>query len=238
MEKKIKISASDGKKIYGVLNGFLNSPLIVFVHGLTGFLDEHQFFNAASFFTKHGFACFRFNLYDGAKDARKLEECTLETHASDLDRVIKYFRKGGVKKIFVVGHSYGGKTVLASKDKDFNGVVLWDPSHRSSGLFDKAEYIKELDVYLLSWAYRVLIGKKMVADEKESKTEEKISEIKVPIKIICAGKGVLIKGGKWYYQRANQPKNFSVIKKATHCFGEEGVEKKLFEETLSWIKKI
>ncbi len=239
MEKELKIAASGNKFIYGVLRGALRGPLIVFVHGLCGDKNEHQFFNGARFFQKHGFSSFRFNLYGWQKDARKLHQCTLETHARDLDRAVDYFRKKGVKKIFVVGHSYGGSTILVSEKKDFNAVVLWDSSHRSSRLLAKARYLKKFDGYLEfeEAAYGFLVGKAMVEQAKRSRVEEKIMDIHVPIKIIVAGRGVLAKGGEWYYRHANKPKAFTIILGADHTFDEDGAEEKLFKETLIWFKK-
>ena len=115
MEKQIKIPIANKKYIYGTLRGSLKNPLLVFVHGFTGYKDEHIFFNGARFFEKKGFSTFRFDLYNWNKDARKLEECTLSLHGEDLDTVVKYLRKKGANKIFVAGHSFGGVTVLLSK---------------------------------------------------------------------------------------------------------------------------
>src|SRR3989344_1297461 len=123
MEKEIKIKTSDGKYIYGVLrlpnSGTLlrERPLIIFVHGLTGHKNEHIFFNSARFFANRDWPSFRFDLYGDEKYSRHLQNCTLDTHAKDLDQVIDYFKNRGVKKVFVVGHSYGGLTILKSKKK-------------------------------------------------------------------------------------------------------------------------
>ena len=52
MEEEIKIPLEDKKYLYGILRGHLNKPLVVFVHGFTGYKNEHQFFNAARFFER------------------------------------------------------------------------------------------------------------------------------------------------------------------------------------------
>lgn len=236
MEKELKIKTSDKKQIYGILRGSLHKPLVVFVHGLTGNMNEHQFFNGARYFEKKGFSSFRFDLYSWQKDARKLHNCTLQTHADDMDRVVEYFRRKGVKKIFVVGHSYGGKTILLSHKKGFDGAALWDPSNNFHPLFDKSRYVKSLGGYIKKdeSPYAVLMGKRMVEQEKKFPWK-KIKEIHVPIKIIVAGEGVLIRGGKQYYEAANKPKAFAVIKDASHYFDEDGAEERLFQETISWF---
>ncbi len=240
MEKQIKIQTSNKKNIYVILRGSLKKPLIVFVHGFTGDRNERQFFNGARYVEKQGFSSVRFNLYDWRKDARKLHECTLSTHAYDLDRVVKYFRKKGAKKIFVVGHSYGGKTILLSKDRDFEGVVLWDPSHNSAPLFKKAKRIKNPKGYieLDEAAYGVFVGDRMVKEESEFPWKEGVRNLKVPIRVIAAGNNSLIRGCKLYYKFANQPKSLVRIKGASHTFEEDGKEEKLFQETVNWLKKI
>ena len=238
MEKQVKISTSKKKQIYGLLRGSLKRPLVVFVHGLTGGMNEHQFFNGARYFEKMGFSSFRFNLYGWEKNARKLHECTLVTHAEDLDKVISYFRRRGVRKVFVVGHSYGGKTILMSKGRKFDAAILWDPSHNFSPLFTKTKYIPSLKGYVdLGGSFGILVGKRMVEEEKKFPWKEKIQTIGIPVKIICAGKGILVRGCKAYYKHAPDPKELTVVAQASHCFDEEGTEGKLFEETARWFKR-
>lgn len=237
MEKQIKISLVNKKFIYGVLRGSLDKPLVIFVHGFTGDRNEHQFFNGARFLEKHGFSSFRFNLYDWRKDARKLEECTLSLHGQDLDIVIEHFRKEGVKKIFVIGHSFGGLTILLSKKMDFDAVVLWDPSDAPATV-TKSKYVKELGRYYVTYdtSYGFTIGKEMYEENKILRPFELIKKLHVPVKVIIAGAGILVGGGKKYFQHANEPKALAIIPKATHCFDEDGAEEKLFEETLEWFK--
>ncbi len=239
MEQETKIRTSDKKIIYGILRGSIRRPLIVFVHGLTGNMNEHIFFNGARYAEKHGFSSFRFNLYDWRRGARKLQECTLQTHANDLDGVIDFLRRKGAKKVLVVGHSYGGKTILLSKKKDFNAVVLWDPSHNVFPLYRKVQYVKLLGMYAdFEDAYGILFGKKMVQEEMSFPWRKKISAIHVPTKFVCAGRGVLIRGCRQYYKETNAPKELVIVKNATHCFDEEGAEEKLLEETIKWFKHL
>lgn len=236
MEKAIKIPLKNSKNIHGTLRGSLENPLVIFVHGFTGHKNEHQFFNGARFFEKNEFATFRFDLYSWKDDARKLEECTLSLHGHDLDIVVDYFRNKGVKKIFIVGHSFGGLTVLLSKKKDFNAAVLWDPSDNPATV-TASKYIKELDRYYVTYdtSYGFTIGKQMYEENKKLKPFELISKLNIPVKIILAGSGILVKGGQKYLQAANEPKALAIIPNATHCFDEDGTEENLFQETLSWI---
>lgn len=237
MENNLKIPTPDRKIIYGKLRGPLSQTLVIFVHGLGGRMDQHIYYNGARFLEKHNISSFRFNLYSWEDDARNLSDCTIETHSNDLDTVIGYFRKQGAKKIFVVGHSFGGPTILLSKNKDYDGVILWDPSYAEPLSFKDAEYIDCLDMYKGRWEFEILFNKEMVEEEKDLKDREEkaIQGIKVPIKVITAGNGFLKEGGKKYFELASDPKEHVVIEGAGHTFDEDRIEEKLFEETLSWI---
>jgi len=242
MEKEIKIKTQDKHIIYGVLNelGNKSDKLIIFVHGLTGYKNEHIYYNAVKFFNNKGFSVFRFDLYSDQNKARLLSQCTIKIHVSDLNQVVDYFRKK-FEKIFVVGHSMGGATILLSDTSKVDGIVLWDSSHyktMKSLIAGDCKYNKCLGVYVLSWGCEYLIGKKMY-DEwlKFPKPKELMNTIHKPIKIIVANKGVLMAGGKEYFKYANEPKSFSIIKKARHGFDEEKTEERLFQETFSWLRK-
>lgn len=145
-EKELTIPIPGTKlKIYAKQYGGLNNPVVIFVHGLTGHMDEHLFYNGARYFYRRGIPSIRFNLYDWQKSARKLTNCTLNTHAYDLNVVIDYLRKRKVNKIVTIGHSYGGPTILLAHHNTIDAIALWDPSYED--LFKGAKYIKELDAY-------------------------------------------------------------------------------------------
>lgn len=236
MEENIKIPLADGHVIHGVLRGKLEAPLIIFVHGFTGYKDEHMFFNGARFFEKHGISTFRFNLYGEDKDERKLNDCTLSLHAEDLDTVIDYF-KDKVPSITVVGHSFGGVVVLLSKKQKFDKVVLWDSTGNPNEVTDPARYVKELDKYYNhEWGVASTFSKDMYEENKTIKPNELVKNIHVPIKIIVAGAGDLVEAGEQLFENANEPKSFTKVWDAHHNFNENGVEETLFQVTLEWIK--
>jgi len=241
MEKKLHIKTRDGKH---TIFGTLNTPkrktdkLVIFVHGLTGHQNEHIFYNAVPRFTKQGIATFRFNLYSWEKDARRLRNATILQHAKDLERVAEHFKKQ-YEHLGAVGHSFGGLTVLFSDTTLFDALVLWDPSWETASWIRKTKYVKELDAYILDWGVEHLLGKPMYTE----RTEERINPVQLaatimqPLKVICAGKGVLKKGGRAYFRAAKGPKIYTVIEGADHTFDEEGTEEKLHRETLQWMKR-
>lgn len=238
MEEEIKIPIGNKKYIYGVLRGSYAKPMVVFIHGFTGHKNEHHFYNGARFFEKKGFSSFRFDLYSWKEDGRKLEDCTFSIHGQDLDRVIDFLRSKGTKEIFVVGHSFGGLTILLSKKKDFQAAVLWDATPNPETV-TQGKFLKELDLFYKTWdtSFGFTFGKEMYEENKILKPFELISTLRIPTKVIIAGVGAYVEDGKKYFNAAKKPKELTIIDNATHGFEEDGVEEKLFNETYKWIIK-
>ncbi len=213
------------------------------MHGLPGDTYDSFCVAATNWFSQKGYATFRFDLYGWRKDARQLIDCTLAVHAADIDAVVRHFRKKGVKKIYIAGHSFGGPSILLSKDQDFDAVALWDPSYDLS--FTKTKYgypggkfIKALNGYFMRWGANVIIGKAMAEEADTLHWEKLTSGFGAPLKIIAAGKGVLVKGAKKYFANANEPKAFEIIKGATHYFDDtDDMQERVFESSKTWLEK-
>ena len=120
MEKPYSIALDKTHKAYGKFAGTKDKPLVIVVHGLPCTINEGIYERACEYFQQAGYATYRFGLYDWHKDARQLIDCTLTTHAKDLDTVVVHFRRKGFKKIYVAGHSFGGPTILLSTKQDFD----------------------------------------------------------------------------------------------------------------------
>lgn len=240
MQKYIRLKTGDGHTIYGVLDSSSkkSNTLAVFVHGLTGHPNEHTFYNAARMFPKKGVDVFRFALYDGAKGGRNLTDCTITTHAEDLNKVLAHFRKK-YKTMAVIGHSLGSPTILKSGAADADVVVLWDPSYLEDFKVEKV-LLRGKEMYIEEWGVTFLLNPALCKEwlTFDGKNElPLIAQLGKPLKIIAAGKGVLKEGSKRYAEAAQKPKDLTIIKNATHTFDEEGVEDELLKETLAWIKK-
>lgn len=157
-----------------------------------------------------------------------------------MNLAVSYFQNK-FKKLFLVGHSLGGATILSSDISDVDGIVLWDSSHyktlRSTVAAD-CKYNKCLKVYILPWGCEYIIGKRMYDEWIDfPKPKELLCNIHKPIKIIVAKRGILVEAGKEYFKYANEPKSFTIIKGVHHNFDEEGAETKLFRETFDWLRK-
>ena len=237
MQKTIKIRTKDNHYIHGGLYTKNKKPkgLVIFCHGFTGNQNEHQFFNGSIFFTQKGYNTFRFNFYGGKKGERHFEQTSISQHGSDITTVINYF-KDKSKKIYLIGHSYGGTSILFSDTKYISAIVFWDASYVIGENEKKdSDWKKIKNRYCIDWGMSIVVGNKFVKELFNFPDCGKlISKINSPIKFIGAGRGI---DAKKYYKVANRPKGISIIKDADHGFNTPETEKKLFEETYSWIKK-
>lgn len=241
--KTIKIKLDDRHVLYGTLNGSLKKPLVIIVHGLPGSSDDHLHVLAANYLSRHGFSTFRVNLYNWQKGARKLLDCTLQIHSQDINKIVSYFKRRGVKKIFAAGHSYGGPSLLLTNSGNFKAVSLWDPSYKST--FTRRSYglaggkfIKEAKGYLMNWGIALIIGEKMAREADALDWDNLAKNFHSPLQIITAGKGILKKGNHHYYLTANKPREQKIISGATHRFNDsKNMEIRVFAQSARWFNK-
>lgn len=239
MQKAIKIKTKDGYAISGTLNRPSEpvNRLVIFVHGLFGRQNDHFFFNARRFFEEQSFATFSFDFYGSTTGARKFEETAISVYTQDLDRIVRHL-SSTYPEIHLVGHSLGATPVLLSNLVPITSIVLWDPSRNAKDIFQGLNYNSCLKAYLFEHTYKTIVSERIVADLNNLPLiQEIIQRIKKPVKIITAGKGASHYGKELYFNRANNPKCFFNIRRASHFFDEEGVEQILFRETLVWLEK-
>lgn len=238
MERELKIKTPDKKIIFGTLvtSKKRQQKLIIFIHGFTGHQNEHLFFNGAKFFKDKGIDTFRFDLYTGRKGARHFHDTNIKIHSNDLNTVIKYFLPK-YKKIYLVGHSFGGTTLLFTDVSNIKALVFWDPGYIGKKKLE-FRYDKKFKAYIEDYGIEIIVGDKFVAEMKDfPDCGELISKIKKPVKFITAGKRSSNKTKYNFYLKANEPKDFTNFREADHNFNSFEAEGRLFEETLKWINK-
>ena len=192
-EEKFVIRASDGASIYGYIDQASeqrSQKLVVFSHGLTGSPREYHFKQGQRYFNAAGFDVVRFAYYAAEPGARRLQDCTLQIHASDLNTVCDHFRTR-YGKLYIVGHSYGGLTILfappIAKAYSFwdSAFVPYDSLWRHG-----ADYIPELDRYVLRWSSDHVVGTAMVEEAKALTAERAHAlarAVRVPSQVAIAG---------------------------------------------------
>lgn len=236
MEKEIRIATGDNHFIYGNLAGgkSRSRKLVIFCHGFTGNRNEHIFFNGAKFFSENGYDTFRFDFYNDQKKARHFEETSISQHGSDITAVVNHFKKK-YDKIYLVGHSFGGTSLLFANHESIVAMVFWDASYVVSR--DEKSFFKTKNPPTIDFGIRVIVGKRFTRELFDfPDCGALIAAVHVPVKFIGAGRGNFTDSKK-YYDHANQPKSLSKIAAADHCFNTLKSEAKLLEETLDWLRK-
>ncbi len=189
IDPSLSIPTPDGRTIYGFFNqaGPAHSDrLLILSHGLTGNTREFLHVMAKRSFTAHGYDVARFSYYHMQKGARKLRECTLATHAQDLNTVVEHFRSK-YSKIFIAGHSYGGLTILFANPK-VTAVSYWDPTWTPAWqheVIPKAE----IKCFAMNTGQENLVGKDMLDEAANlalNPPYEKAREFNVPAQVVLA----------------------------------------------------
>lgn len=242
----IDLPGSGGLKIRGVLRGSLDDPLVVMMHGRPGDEDSALMYVGAAYLHQQGFSVLRLAMYGYEPEARDLVDCTLDTHVTDFETVVRHLRGDGVRTVFAVGHSYGGLTILKSAAA-LDGAVLWDPSHGLAWQGEIAARWRGNDVTRRLDGLAIhLAGKGYVYSEEADRLDLELGDTTTsaagkgyPLKVISADRniGILTGLGERYAAAADEPKAWVEIPGAGHNFAEsDAIMVRLFDETASWFK--
>ena len=114
-ECQLKMPSADTEhRISGVLRGSLEGDLAIIVPGLGGTMNDLLPYYAARYFDDKGLSSLRVDMFGKDPNQRNIEDCSLETMASDVDSIVEYTKTHGAKRVAVIGHSYGGLAILFS----------------------------------------------------------------------------------------------------------------------------
>jgi pimeloyl-ACP methyl ester carboxylesterase len=240
------IETADNYRIYGCTNSDKGSSpdrAIVMVHGLTGNMDEYQHKSAANFFIKHGYDVVRFDLYSDMPGSRSLSHCTLQTHAADLNTVIEQ-KASAYRKLFLIGHSYGGPTIMVAQPKRATALSLWDPSFDLPARWDPADRtdIKQINgVTYLDWGREIIIGEDMLHEARSRYGADEClalsKALDKPIQVVTASEGFYATQGMSWHS-AGHPENERItIKGADHCFHNGAVLDDVLAASLNWFDR-
>lgn len=239
---EFSLNARDGVKIYYTLNHAddgQSNKLIIIGHGLTGHRFEYIHQITHRIFMSAGYDVIRIAYYADAKDARKLDDCSVQTHADDLNDLISHV-KNDYSKVFYAGHSYGGLTALLA-NPDVNATAFWDATYIPNFWDSEASYIPELDCYKIGWGTNSLASRVMYEESKYLTHDvmlPKAQSFKSPALVVLAGNNTdPFENRDYLIKDLSEPKSLFEISNATHCFLEVGTSELLAEKTLEWFKK-
>ncbi len=244
-ELDIDIPLMDGHKVHAKLRGRLDdkNPIVIMMHGRPGTGNELLQYLGARYLSQQGITTLRLWMYDYGQSYRSIINCSLDTHISDFETAVDYVSSKSQGKVFALGHSYGGLTILGSKAR-LDGAVLWDPTHGMAwhdSNFDSLDYPEKTYDNLVvglggsGYLYPVRQGEqdKLLGDNTSWAANKGY-----PTKYILAAAGPLARYAKKYFEVADDPKELVEITGAHHQFEDsDAITEQLFAETAEFIKK-
>lgn len=129
MKERITIDSAHGTfvQVYmDIPDTESNKDLIVFVPGLLENFNSPLLEQTSYQFNQAGFTTVRVDSPSFYGNNYGLKATSIGTQATDLNRVVSYFRSR-FDQIALVAHSMGAFVALAS-NSDVDSVILWDPS--------------------------------------------------------------------------------------------------------------
>lgn len=244
VERNIDIPGTD-KRIYGLLRDVPDAPIVVLSHCITAGKNVTEYYNAARAFEAAGFASYRFDYYGWPDDARKILECTIDTHASDLDLVIDSLKdEWPDRPIAAVGHSMGGLVILASHKRRYDAIGLWDATHSDcweGREIEDAHTVWEPSLGLFRFKSGVdeLVTREYVESYRLRECDPLAELITVPLLSVMAGQTpeYMKQARRRYHELSKGPKHLVEIEEANHQFNAGECQTTLFDETISWLQQ-
>lgn len=247
-EETFALPLEDGHRLYGRID-YAAKPTgkaVIFAHGLTGNMYEHQYMLARTFFTEHGYDVIRFNFYGEEADSRRITDSSVAQHAKDLDRLLQHFSTQ-YDSLCVAGHSFGGLALLMSNSPHIAAASMWDGTFipfAEDERFSKCwSYNESLGEYAVNWApVTKVVGKKFY-DETQTFTTERMKQwakaFTRPVQVVAAGayEENLPYQKKLFKTLSSEKKEYTKISGASHGFNEGNTVFELIEGTYKFFEK-
>lgn len=232
MEKRV-VFYSQGQRIFGNLHlPYEGAPCILMSHGLEGSKDGSKWRFLSPRFYDEGFASLRFN-YRGCggveRSEGESEDTTLTGRIKDYKAALDYLEtaKVDLKRLGVIGSSFGGMVALAAEDKRVKAIIIMAtpsrfPLPRSKGLFFapkvKGDFYQDLQAYDLC---------------------QSIKRASCPILIIQGEHDELVPMESTYelYENANEPKRLEILEGAEHRLNNPKHLERIATLSLEWFKR-
>lgn len=241
-ETPFALPTADGKKIFGAVNSSekASDTLLIFVHGLGASGNRHIFYNAARYFPQRGIDVCRFELYPGGPEGRFQMQCTMKTHADDLNSVITHFRPK-YQKIIVAGHSLGVPTVLQGDLSQMDALILISGAAREFMDHPTMKLIEPLPgtPYMkTNYGVTSILSQEMfdsmVAIRPTPEVTQKITQ---PLLVVYGDKDYLAPYSPLYFQNApTKQKLMKVIHGAGHTFDEAETSTALYKAIEEFVE--
>jgi len=236
---------SEGQKIFANIHIPENGgPCILMSHGFESSKDGSKWRILAPRLSDAGFAILRFSYRGCGEGAEKsegeFEDTSLSGRTKDYEAAIDYLQNTEVdiKKLGVIGSSFGGMTALAAKDKRVKAmVVLSTPSRFSSPSDQAIEQFREKGYFELGSGRRLALD--FFADSQKYDILRNAKEIGCPLLIIHSSRDevVPVENAHELYAHAEEPKKLEIIEGASHSFDNADHLERVINLSMEWFKR-
>lgn len=239
--------------------GVLNRPdkqigkAVLLIHGFGGSKDEwSRFVLAAHALAESGIAALRIDCRGTGESGggwKNFVKATVDSEVQDALAAITWMkRKLKARRIGILGLSLGGTVATlaaARKPEEINAMVLWAPALYTQDVFKDLLTVREAALLKKrGWIWQkkrwgfLKVGRPMFENIATLNMPNKLSELKIPIKIVHGDKDdvVPIKYSKRALKLLWKGK-LSIIRGADHGFYEPTQTKCLIDESIAWFKK-
>jgi fermentation-respiration switch protein FrsA (DUF1100 family) len=205
-------------------------PCVILSHGLISSKDSSKYIALSAAFCAAGAASCRFDYRGCGQSDGRIEETTLTARVADLDAVSGWvFSHPSLDagKIGLLGSSFGGcaSLVKAARDRRIRCLSLWAAPYLLEKMDDGSlSGIKFGDSLYEDFARYDLLAE-----------AERVSAV-----LVIHGEmdeTVPVREGKAIYERAQQPKQFEMIKGADHTFSVPGHRERAISLSLDWFRR-
>lgn len=234
------------KTIHGRLREVEGAPIVVFVHCLTANKNTTEYYVGARFLEEAGYATYRFGLYGWEDDARRLLECTVDTHADDLDLVISTLKdRFPGRPVVAIGHSLGGMTIMSSKARGYDAVVLWEPTH--ADCWDERELADEytkwepaLGLYRYIGGVDELVSREYLESYRFRDCDSLAEDFPVPMLTILGGTDGKARNPAMarYHERTPSQSDLQILDGVDHALYEGESLTRVLDVTAAWLGKL
>jgi dipeptidyl aminopeptidase/acylaminoacyl peptidase len=206
---------SQGKKLEANLYiPYEGAPTIIMSHGMESSKEGKKWPLFCSCLCEAGFTTLRFSY----RDCMNIAEATLTARVKDLKAAMDFLEEKGVntERLGAIGSSFGGRTLLAARDRRIKAMVLLaTPSYLSMPSFIPPEIEQKGGFELESGAK---LGLSFFEDLKKYNTLRDLEEINCPILVIHGSADITVplKEAEEIYRAVKGPKRIEIIRGASH----------------------
>jgi len=231
---------SENQKIVGNLHlPYQNAPCVVTLHGLESGKDSGKWPKIAARLYDEGYACLRFNFRGcgtrSEKSEGNFEDARLTGRIRDYKCALQFLHDTGkvdMRKLGVIGSSFGGMVAVAAQDKRIEAMVCLSTPYIIPQILNEAG---EYDA-LPSGSRR--FKKRFYEDLQNYDLLEAVRSAS-PIMILHGNLDEVVppEHAQKLYEAAPDPKRLEIVVGADHVFSQTGHLNKVIDLSLEWFNK-